>query len=69
MKDSFSGKKNSENSVYQDSNKKLTIRHPRFKKKKKKKKLSKPFQLHELCMLRGLETASCASPPAEQFLC
>lgn len=66
MKDSFSGKNNSENSVYQDSNKKLTIRHPRFKKKKK---LSKPFQLHELCMLRGLETASCASSPAEQFLC
>lgn len=35
----------------------------------KKKMLSKSFQLHELCMLRGLETASCVSPPAVLFLC
>lgn len=35
----------------------------------KKKMLSKSFQLHELCMLRGLKTASCVSPPAVLFLC
>lgn len=39
------------------------------KKGGKRVKPSKPFQLHELCMLRGLETALCVSPPAVQFLC